>query len=133
VVKLETPEYKFEPMVSESVSFSVCCGHDAHVCFTEGPSEGNPMVEVLIGGWDNQESAIRVNKEDDVVKLETPDELQCEHPKLYTVDFKEGRVSVKRQGDNEPFMEWTDPAGFKPNYFGYRTGWGATGKWKINV
>jgi len=90
-------------------------------------------VEVFIGGWENQNSAIRVNREDDVAKVETPDELQCEHPKTYTVDFKEGFVRVKRQGDSEPFMEWSDPDAFKPNFFGYCTGWGATGKWRFHV
>jgi len=124
-------EYNFEPLYGQTLSFVVTCCHDAHVAFTTAPEAGEPMYEVFIGGWENQNSAIRKNKEVTVVKVDTPDEC-CDAPKGYWIDVKGGHIKVGRHGEAEPFMDWEDAEPFKPTHFGYCTGWGACGTWKLD-
>jgi len=125
-------EYHFEPLYGDKVTFSVCCGHDAHVCLSQGPSADTPLLELFLGGWENQFSALRRDNDETVVKVETPDEM-CDHHKTYSLEMLRGAVKVWREGDAEPFMSWNDPEPFKATHFGYRTGWGATGQWKLHV
>jgi len=134
-IELKTEDelkYHFEPLYGDKVTFSVCCEHDAHVCLTQGPNEDSPMLELFLGGWENQFSALRKNNEDTVVKVETPDEL-CDHHKGYSFSMHMGKVTVTREGEAEPFITWEDPEPFKATHFGYCTGWGATGCWKLHV
>lgn len=123
-------EYNFEPMYGNTVTFRVCCDHDAHLSFTMGPEETELMYEVFIGGWENQNSAIRKSKETTVVKVDTPDE--CGSEKVYYVSVKDGLVRVGRCGE-DPFMEWQDPEPFKVTHVGYCTGWGACGTWTLDI
>jgi len=121
----------WEPMYGNTVTFSVCCDHDAHVAFSMEPEAGEPLYEFFIGGWDNQNSAIRKNKDVTVLKVDTPDE--CSGEKTYTIDLKGGHLKVTRAGEDEPFMDWEDPEPFQPKYFSFCTGWGASGQWKLEV
>ena len=52
-------EYNFEPLYGDTFTFKVAADHDAHLSFTMGPEETELMYEVFIGGWENQNSAIR--------------------------------------------------------------------------
>jgi len=128
-------EYVFEPLYGQTASFSVSCGHDAHIAFTtapEMPEDGTNVYEVFLGGWENQSSAIRKNREVTTVKVDTPDEC-CDSPKGYWVDVLDGHIKVGRHGEADPFMSWDDPEPFRPTHFGYCTGWGACGQWKLDV
>jgi len=40
-------QYQFIPVTSEEVHFRVRAPNDAHVALTTGPTEGNPMIEVI--------------------------------------------------------------------------------------
>ncbi|KAK3875981.1 hypothetical protein Pcinc_019193 [Petrolisthes cinctipes] len=124
--------YNFEPAYGDSVSFSVACNNDAHVALASGPEETTPMYELFIGGWENQHSAIRLNKGDDMIKVETPDAVCSDEERKFSVSFKDGRIKVGYM-DTAPFMEWTDPEPWKITHVGYCTGWGATGKWQIHI
>lgn len=54
--------YNFEPIYGDTFNFSVACSNDAHLALTSGAEETTPMYEIFIGGWENQNSAIRLNK-----------------------------------------------------------------------
>jgi len=125
-------EYQFQPLFGRTLNFSVACDHDAHLCFTEGPEKGEPMYEVFLGGWDNQYSIIRKNGDEDKIKISTPDE--CEPAlKGYEIDFHDGRISVRRHGEHEPFLSWEDDEAFEPCWFGFCTCYGSTGTWRFDV
>lgn len=52
--------------------------HDAHLALTTGPAEGEPMLEVFIGGWSNTKSVIRKNKQQpEKAETATPDILSA--------------------------------------------------------
>jgi len=122
--------YNFVPVYGDTFNFSVSCSNDAHLALTSGAEETTPMYEIFIGGWENQHSAIRLSKGDDMIKVETPDCLCSEEERKFYVTFRNGHIRVGYQ-DSDPFMEWTDPEPWKITHIGYRTGWGATGKWKF--
>jgi len=124
--------YNFEPVYGNTFTFSVACSNDAHIALASGPEETTPMYEVFIGGWENQHSAIRVSKGEDAVKVETPDAVCCEEDRKFYISFKDGHIRVGYQ-DSDPFMEWTDPEPWKVTHAGYCTGWGASGKWKLEI
>ncbi|XP_071526709.1 uncharacterized protein [Panulirus ornatus] len=128
----DSQTYNFEPVYGDSVTFSVSCGHDAHLALTTGPEETTPMYEVFIGGWENQHSAIRLSKGDDMIKVDTPDIVCCEEERKFWLSFKNGHIRVGYK-DSDPFMEWTDPEPWKVTHIGYTTAWGAAGKWMLEI
>ncbi|XP_076041322.1 uncharacterized protein LOC143025481 isoform X2 [Oratosquilla oratoria] len=125
--------YIYEPAYGDTVTFSVSCGNDAHIALTSGPEDTEPMYEVFLGGWENQHSAIRLSKGENMTKVETPSIMCSENMSSFWVSFREGLISVGMVGSPNPFMEWRDPEPWKVTHFGYCTGWGATGKWKLEI
>lgn len=126
-------EYNFQPLYGDTVTFSVSCDHDAHLGFTMGPEVTPQMYEVFIGAWENQNSAIRKNKDATPVKVDTPDECCSGDLKSYWVNVRGGHIRVGKVGSPDPFMEWADPEPIKVTHVGYCTGWGATGQWKFDI
>lgn len=127
--------YNYQPIYGTSLIFSVSCGNDAHIALTSGPEDTEKMYEIFLGGWENQKSAIRLNKDRDqtVVVVETPSFLCADNEKTFYVTFKNGVIRVGEQGNLEPFMEYTHPEPFPVTHYGYCTAWGATGKWKLEL
>merc|ERR1719370_1613697 len=95
--------------------------------------EGEPMVEIFIGGWENQGSAIRFNKGEDLVKIDTPDVLCPVNKRQFWVSFREGHIKVGHVGSEDPIMEWQNEEAFKVTHVGFCTGWGANGKWQHEI
>jgi len=129
--------YTWEPVYGNTYTFRVACSNDAHIALTTAPEEGEPMVEIFIGGWENQHSAIRFNKApnpgDDMAKVETPDVLCGDNKRSFWVSFREGHIKVGNCGSEEPFMEWQNEDAFKVTQVGFCTGWGANGKWQLEI
>jgi len=138
--EFETPDelkYNYEPVYGDTVTFTVTCPHDAHLALTSAAEDTDPMYKIFLGGWENQNSAIRLHTADsdprqNATKVATPDLMADGEPKDFIVSFREGNLKVGPVG-GEPFMEWTDPAPWKVTHVGYCTGWGASGKWKMEV
>lgn len=61
-------EYIYKVILHGSISFSIDSANDAHIALTTKFEQSEPMVEVIIGGWENSASAIRYNKQ-------TPDKV----------------------------------------------------------
>lgn len=124
--------YNFEPAYGDTFHFSVACSNDAHLALTSAAEETTPMYEIFIGGWDNQKSAIRLSKGEDMIKVDTPDAVCCDEERKFYVTFRNGHIRVGYQ-DSDPFMEWTDPEPWKVTHVGFCTGWGASGKWQFEI
>ncbi|KAL7630887.1 UNVERIFIED_CONTAM: hypothetical protein RMT77_018826 [Armadillidium vulgare] len=127
--------YNYQPIYGTSLVFSVSCGNDAHIALTSGPEDTEKMYEIFLGGWENQKSAIRLNKDRDqtVTVVETPSFLCADDEKTFYITFKDGVFRVGQQGNLEPFMEYTHTEPYKITHYGYCTAWGATGKWKLEL
>lgn len=55
--------YNYQPVYGNSFTFTVTCSNDAHLALTSAAEDTDTMYEVFIGGWKNQASAIRLNKD----------------------------------------------------------------------
>lgn len=116
-----------------TLTFDVKCRNDAHVALLSSSSVDHPMIEVFIGGWRNQKSAIRFNQtKPDKAIVETPDIVSEEEYRRFWIRVNSCSVRVGCEGDTEPFLSWDereDP--FRVTHFGFATGWGSTGSWYL--
>lgn len=134
-IKLDTPdklEYNFYPNNSGIFKFKVRSPKDAHIALTTGPNEGDPMVEVFIGGWENSKSVIRRNRTQPE-KAQTPTDgiLSAGEFRGFWIRWTDGIITVGREGEVAAFLIWEDPQPFPINFVGVCTGWGASGSWVI--
>nr|KAF7392444.1 hypothetical protein H0235_017443 [Vespula pensylvanica] len=125
-------EYNFYPVTSGQVQFRVKAPNDAHIALTTGPHEGEPMYEVFIGGWGNSKSVIRKNRtKPEVAERETPGILTADDFRGFWIRWRDGEITVGKEGESNAFLSYTDPEPFGIGYFGACTGWGASGEWLI--
>ncbi|KAI5639724.1 farnesoic acid 0-methyl transferase domain-containing protein [Phthorimaea operculella] len=64
--EFDTPdklEYKFGPAAAGQLEFEYRGPHNCHVCLTSTPGEADPMYEIILGGWENTKSVIRLNRQ----------------------------------------------------------------------
>lgn len=135
-IELNTPDalqYQYYPFHNGIVQFRVRAPNDAHLILSGEPNETHPVVEVFIGGWQNQKSVIRVNQnKPDVVESDTPNILSPNEFRGFWIRVTDGVVTVGREGEVAAFLSWHNPQPFMINYFGVCTGWGAAGSWIID-
>ncbi|XP_046753362.1 uncharacterized protein LOC124416394 isoform X1 [Diprion similis] len=125
-------QYNFFPVASGQLQFRVKAGHDAHIALTTGPSEGEPMYEIFLGGWNNARSVIRKNRsKPEAAEADTPGILTDSDFRGFWIRWYNGNLDVGRENEANPFLSYTDPQPFGIGYFGVCTGWGATGEWII--
>eukprot|EP00058_Branchiostoma_floridae_P006900 XP_002592388.1 hypothetical protein BRAFLDRAFT_67253 [Branchiostoma floridae] len=91
------------------------------------------MYEIVIGGWDNTESAIRRRKQGYLHASALTPEINSntEYRKFWITWSSDGTIAVGRGGETQPFVQWTDPDPLPITYAGYTTGCGSTGLWKF--
>lgn len=107
--------------------------NDAHVALTSGPTEGDPMYEIFIGGWGNAKTAIRRDRvKPDKALVDTPDILSDAEYHGFWIRWEDGLLEVGKEGEVTPFVSWKDPEPFGIGYYGICTGWGASGSWIID-
>lgn len=127
--------YTFHPVTKFEVSLTIKAGHDGHIALTPGASaDAGQIIEIFLGGWDGQKSAIRLNKEKpDKAIVDTPDILSDGEERTFVVRWTNtGDLRVLRNDETEPLLHWVNPEPFVITHFGIRTSWGATGEWKID-
>lgn len=107
--------------------------NDAHVALTTSAAECEPMYEIFIGGWGNQKSVIRKNRnKPDVAEVPTPGILNGGEFRTFWVRWDNRTISCGCENNAQPFISWTDDESIPIRYVGVCTGWGATGSWIIN-
>lgn len=68
------------------------------------------------------------------VRVNTPNLLNENETKKFAICWLDGRIMVRVGSLNgSVIMEWQDPTPIGVSYVGVRTGWGATGKWKLQT
>lgn len=106
---------------------------NCHIALSPEKQEVKPITELILGGWENTKSVVRLNldKGNEKVKIETPKLVSKERFTNFLVIWKHGRLIVK-QGDTLLF-EAKESILFPVKHVGVRTAWGATGKWKLFI
>jgi hypothetical protein len=115
----------------DTLTFDVKCQNDAHIALLSSEEITSPMIEIFIGGWGNQKSAIRFNQSrPDKAEEPTPDVVCCEEYRRFWIRFHQNVIQVGREGDADPFLSWenTDEP-FNVTHFAFATGWGSVGTW----
>ncbi|XP_032681076.1 uncharacterized protein LOC116848753 isoform X1 [Odontomachus brunneus] len=133
---LNTPnnlQYQFHAVPGGSVLIDVKAKSNGHIALTGRKGESSPMYEIMLGGWDNMASVIRYDrKQPDKVRVDTPNLLSEHEHKRFSITWFEGLITVRTGGQNGAvLMKWHDPNPIGVSYVGVRTGWGATGNWKL--
>ncbi|XP_065349442.1 uncharacterized protein LOC135945584 isoform X2 [Cloeon dipterum] len=134
----DSMDYDFQEVSTTNSScvlrFKVKVAHDAHVCLSSSEDqEATPIYEIFIGGWDNSKCAIRRDRtKPDRAEAETPDVLSADEFRGFWVSWNSDcKIEVGREGEEEPFLSFTDPEPFEITHYGLRTAWGASGEWEI--
>ncbi|XP_072020010.1 uncharacterized protein [Amphiura filiformis] len=123
------------PSHADSITFKVRANNDVHVALARQPydQEDSPkIVEIVLGGWSNQESAIRDCQQcGDQTHESTPNLLSPDEDRHFNISFTDGYVQVGLVGEEPIMSHQFNPDEFQFNYLGISTGFGSTGNWTI--
>ncbi|XP_019624711.1 PREDICTED: uncharacterized protein LOC109470271 [Branchiostoma belcheri] len=122
------------PDPSFTFSFEVKAASDAHIALSESNANEDGMYEIVIGTMMNRMSAIRQFKHEGLpdirITQRTPDILSAnEYHKFWISYDGNGTIEVRRDGEADPIVQWTDPDPLLVRYVGYSTGHGCDGEW----
>ncbi|XP_071150557.1 C3 and PZP-like alpha-2-macroglobulin domain-containing protein 8 [Mytilus edulis] len=118
------------------------CG-DANTIMSnsDNGNSSKPIYEFIIGGWENQKSAILRRNDDSltqssqqVVIFNTPDICKCDEYRQFWISANNGVLMMGKGlivGINV-IAEWTDPDPFTVKSIGIIT-WGGIGEWKVQL
>ncbi|XP_071824781.1 macrophage mannose receptor 1-like isoform X2 [Apostichopus japonicus] len=125
--------YHPSPLPSNRVEFEVRATNDVHISLSSSNTGEGQMYEIVIGGWGNTQSVIRLCPTcAHEVEVETIGILSGTQFRGFEITYTaDGLISVYKYGEGIPFMEWTDPNPFQVNYIGYSTGYGSDGEFKF--
>jgi hypothetical protein len=65
----------------------------------------------------------------DKIEVQTPNILSDAEYRGFWIRWDCGLLEVGKEGERSPFLTWKDPEPFDFQYYGFCTGWGATGLW----
>ncbi|KAJ8036335.1 Macrophage mannose receptor 1 [Holothuria leucospilota] len=125
--------YHPSPLPSNRVEFEVKAESDVHVSLTSSNTGQGQMYEIIIGGWTNTQSVIRLcGSCKHETEVSTVGILSGSEFRGFWITYEsDGYISVGKYGEGIPFMEWTDPNPFTVSYIGYSTGYGFQGEFKF--
>lgn len=66
-----------------------------------------------------------------MVSVQTPDIVSGDEFRGFWMRWDGGVISVGREDEVVPFLSWGDPDPFPIAFIGVCTGWGASGRWKL--
>ena len=123
------------------VVFSIRARSDAHILLSEQPVSSDynlteNFVEVVIGGWANTKSLIRI---EDLVteenRIETPYYLDGDSFNDFWITWGNNVIRVGRglQAGAQMFMEKEYPSTINLNRMAIFSGYGSDGTWKIRT
>jgi hypothetical protein len=120
----------------------VCAPHDVHVGLRRLTGQG-ASIEIVLGGWNNNVSAIRRFAEPSLISdtasrgEQQPPAVSLATPSLLpefgfsTVEVETGSDGVRVFADNRIVLEDPQPVGPGSFELLYRTGFGANGEWRL--
>ncbi|KAJ4447965.1 hypothetical protein ANN_09975 [Periplaneta americana] len=116
-----------------TIRFLVRARSDAHLLLSSAPSpvEGQAVYEVVLGAGRNTFSDIRrLRRSSTKATARTVDILSPVELRGFWVHVSyKGDIQVGKEGDDVPFLFWTDPTPLPVLYFSFCTWTGVVGKW----
>lgn len=116
-----------------TIRFLVRARSDAHLLLSSSPApaEGQAVYEVVLGAGSNTFSDIRrLHRRATKATARTMNLLSPVELRGFWVHFDgRGMLQVGQEGEELPFLFWTDPSPLDIRYFSFCTWRGVVGKW----
>nr|QQH14669.1 nicotinic acetylcholine receptor beta 2 subunit [Blattella germanica] len=116
-----------------TIRFLVRARSDAHLLLSpvQSPSEIMPVYEIVLGAGKNTFSDIRrLRRSSTRATSATKDLLSPIELRAFWVRLdNKGLIEVGKEGEDAPFLFWTDPTPLDIQYFSFCTWTGVVGKW----
>ncbi|XP_035694593.1 uncharacterized protein LOC118428599 [Branchiostoma floridae] len=121
------------PVTGSRFEFEVQAGDHVHVALSAQNQDLSNMYEVVIGGWGNSWSVIRLSKQGaNQAEAQTPGITSPNQYRRFWITWADGgTIAVGRGSEINPFLQWVDPNPLPISYAGYSTGWGIAGQWRF--
>lgn len=114
-------EYNFYRFPQPGIFFRVDAPREVHVSLNPFDFESSPRIEVHLGVANNTRSLIRINGNEDVVDVSTPNLLNDAGWSGFRIVFANWMVLVWRETDDFPFMAFNMQQFYPINFYGLRT------------
>lgn len=116
---------------STFITFQVEACHDAHIAL-KSPIKGGP-IEIVIGGWDNKRSCVRLTPQGNCLETYQGAVLDCNEYRPFTVYWGDGQILLKKgnakAGKSNIFLNLTLNYPLDDVNVGISTGFGSSGIW----
>lgn len=128
-------EYNFMPMIHGGLTVEFKGPSNCHIGLMSVRGEERPLTEIILGGWENKASVIRVNRQSpDKVRVDTPNLLSSNHFTKFFIRWQNGALWVRKDHEQGPIViEGKDCVNFQVKHVAFRSGWGARGQWRVNL
>lgn len=128
-------EYNFMPMIHGGLTVEFKGPSNCHIGLLSVRGEERPLTEIILGGWDNKASVIRVNRQSpDKVRVDTPNLLNSNQFTKFYIRWQNGALWVRKDSEHGPIViEGKDCVNFQVKHVAFRSGWGARGQWRVNL
>lgn len=135
-----TPDFFSYEQVWESVDhrrslvFGVTACSDVHVVLsTNTRNFSTGMIEIVIGGWTNTKSVIRIVDDRHYAEVETPSILHCTESRFFWITWQYGAIEAGKGeiAGKERFIDYQPLELYDIRSVGYSTGYGSDGSWFI--
>ncbi|XP_069104488.1 uncharacterized protein [Argopecten irradians] len=117
----------------QTFQFAAKACNDVYVALMGRGGETGKLYEILIGGWQNSQSVIRIRKQGPHVEVNRGRYLDCHKYLRFKVTWYNGEIKVLRLVDNSwrTFLKWRDPKPLHVNSIGVSGGLWADVSWII--
>jgi len=109
---------------SGGVIFEAKASNDLHLCFAVAPGIRNPLYEIVIGGWSNSQTAVRVYAQGDLKVFTSNPKAQCTPGwAFYWARVNSGLIQFGKGNriDEDLLLQFQDPNRQQVAYFGLST------------
>lgn len=114
-------------------SFQVSAQHDAHVALMSTDNTAGLLYEIVIGGWGNTKSCIRLAKQQECKNTYLGPVVNSYTYTHFWVSWANGVISLGRSEtvNQTKLIEFTHTNPYPVNFLAVMTGFGSTGNWKF--
>lgn len=127
--------YNFLPMNHGAITVEFKGPSNCHIGLMSVRGEERPLTEVILGGWENKASVIRVNRQTpDKIRVDTPNLVNSNAFTKFYIRWQNGTLWVRKDNEHGPIIiEGKDCVNFLVKHVAFRSGWGARGQWRVHI
>lgn len=132
-VEIQTKDklsYNYIPITWGEVGIYFRGASNCVIALAAESREAKPITELILGGWNNTKSVVRSNR-NDKAEVATVNLVSRDYFSYFRILWRKNGVTVKK--GEQVILTAPDVVKFHPNFVGVRTGWGATGQWRIFI